>query len=88
MAKNAEAQTIVARQDYVIEVYRASGATWLGVPSDEDEAGVLPVTTDPAMADRYTDHDDACRAVTAAVKRYPQTAFRLGVLPQLVEEPA
>lgn len=94
--KQIEAQAMVARsiargvldvvkgerQDYVIEVYRPA-PTWLTEPSDEDESGVLAVTTDPEMAIRYTDHGEARHAVRDAVKKHPATSFRLGVLPPL-----
>lgn len=97
--KKIEAQAMVARsiargvldavkgerQDYVIEVYRPA-PTWLTEPSDEDEPGVLAVTTDPEMAVRYTDHGEARRAVKDAVAKHPTTSFRLGVLPPLPQK--
>lgn len=94
--KQVEAQAMVARsvargvldagrQDYVIEVYRPI-PTWLTLPRNDDESGVLAVTTDPEMADRFTDHSEARRAVRAAVQEHPAASFRLGVLPPLSQK--
>lgn len=73
------------RLDYVIEVYRPI-PTWLTEPGDEDELGLLAISTDPEMAIRYTDHGEARRAVKAAVRNHPAVSFRLGVLAPLPQK--
>lgn len=66
-------------QDFVVEIYGFPQATYLGVPSDEDEPEV-PCTTDPDMAAKFETFDEAFAECEKAAENYKPHAFRVGTL--------
>lgn len=72
-----------ARKEYAIEVYGRPRATWLALPSDEDDGRALHVTTDPAMAERFRRSTVAQAMCRIMAGRYPQHAFRVDALAPL-----
>lgn len=67
-------------QDFVVEIYGFPQATYLGVPSDEDEPEDLPRTTDLDMAAKFETFDEAVAECEKAAENYKPHAFRVGTL--------
>jgi hypothetical protein len=68
------------KPDCVICVGGAPGFGWLTMPSDEQDADAVIVTTDREMVTRYLDYDDALPDFQRLTAAHPKRCFSMMTL--------
>ena len=72
-------------QQYAVEVYGPTKPTWLGLPSDEDDGGAAPLTTDPLFVARYPNMTEASAACVTAASMWRALTFTASPIEPLYE---